>query len=272
LLNIFPLFRAGRNDDFDVSIRTRKSAPLRFFSLPVDRGALPPHRRALKKKNRRDWGAPVFEAKTPKLRIVRPSRVEPAGAGPERVEGRWRDRPSYSATYAREWRDVCAFLRARFGPGPPDPEDVAQQAFFKLGELEGAERLESPRAFVFRVAINLMLDERRGLARASRNLDASAPLLAIDAEEAPDLERSLIAKQQMGLLEKVVQGLPERHRQYLLANRLEGQSFVAIAERFGVSQSLVRKTVEEALAVCQRALIHGTADYRGLSRERSRRS
>jgi DNA-directed RNA polymerase specialized sigma24 family protein len=34
----------------------------------------------------------------------------------------------------------------------------------------------------------------------------------------------------MGLLEKVVQGLPERHRQYLLANRLEGQSFVAIAD------------------------------------------
>ena len=215
----------------------------------------------------------MFEAKTPKLRIVRPSSVgpkgdEPTGAG----NGRWRDRPSYSATYAREWRDLCAFLRARFGAGPPDPEDVAQQAFFKLGEMEGAERLESPRAFVFRVAINLMLDERRSLARVSRTLDASAPLLAIDSEETPDLERTLIAKQQMGLLEKVVQGLPDRHRQYLLANRLEGQSFVAIAERFGVSQSLVRKTVEEALAVCQRALIHGTADYRGLSRERSRRS
>jgi RNA polymerase sigma factor (sigma-70 family) len=250
-----------------MSIRTKKSAAPAFFSVSVDRGPLPPHRWELKTKDRRDWGAPVFEANTPKLRIVRPSHV-----GPDRVEGLWRDRPSYSATYAREWRDVCAFLGARFGPGPPDPEDVAQQAFFKLGELEGADRLESPRAFVFRVAINLMLDERRSLARASRTLDASAPLLAMDSEETPDLERSLIAKQQMGLLEKVVQGLPDRHRQYLLANRLDGQSFVAIAERFGVSQSLVRKTVEEALAVCQRALIHGTADYRGLSRERSRRS
>jgi RNA polymerase sigma factor (sigma-70 family) len=226
---------------------------------------------AAQEKDRRDWGAPVFEAKTPKLRVVRPESVGP-DLGPSLGRARWRDRPSYSATYAREWRDVCAFLRARFGPGPPDPEDVAQQAFFKLGEMEGAERIESPRAFVFRVAINLMLDERRSLARVSRTLDASAPLLTIDSEETPDLERSLIAKQQMGLLEKVVQGLPERHRQYLLANRLEGQSFVAIAERFGVSQSLVRKTVEEALAVCQRALIHGTTDYRGLSRERSRRS
>ncbi len=214
----------------------------------------------------------MSEAKTPMLRGGAPENGEPENGGRDRAfKDRWRDRPSYSATYAREWRDVCAFLRARFGSGPPDPEDVAQQAFFKLGELRDAERLESPRAFVFRVAINLMLDERRSLARSSRALDASAPILAVAGEEAPDLERSLIAKQQMSLIEQVVQGLPTRHRLYLLANRLEGQSFTAIAARFGVSQSLVRKTVEEALAVCQRALIHGTADYRGLSRERSRR-
>jgi RNA polymerase sigma factor (sigma-70 family) len=263
----------GRKRRFPRADPHKKVRPSPFFSLSVDRGAVPSHRRRLKKKTDVTWGAPVFEAKTPKLRVVRPSHVAPEVAAPKDGEdGRWRDRPSYSATYAREWRDVCAFLRARFGPGPPDPEDVAQQAFFKLGDLQGAERIESPRAFVFRVAINLMLDERRSQARASRALDASAPLLAIDSEEAPDLERSLIAKQQMGLLEKVVQGLPDRHRQYLLANRLEGQSFVAIAERFDVSPSLVRKTVEEALAVCQRALIHGTADYRGLSRERNRRS
>lgn len=205
----------------------------------------------------------MSEAKTPKLRIVREESA---------ANDRWRDRPSYSATYAREWRDLCAFLRARFGAGPPDPEDVAQQAFFKLGDLRDVDRIESPRGFVFRVAINLMLDERRSLTRVGRTLSASAPLLALDTEETPDLERSLIAKQQMSLLDQVVRGLPERHRLYLLANRLEGQSFVAIAQRFGVSQSLVRKTVEEALAVCQRALIHGTADYRGLSRERSRRS
>jgi RNA polymerase sigma-70 factor (ECF subfamily) len=200
----------------------------------------------------------VSEAKTPKLRVV--------------DEDRWRSRPAFSATYARDWRDLCAFLRARFGSGPPDPEDMAQQAFFRLGELSAERDVPSPRAFVFRAAINLTLDERRRLTRTHRTLDASAPLLATEGEEEPGLERSLIAKEQMAMLRRVIEGLPDRHRLYVLANRLDGMTFAAIAQRFGVSESLVRKTIDEAVAVCQRALANGTIDYRGLSRERNRRS
>lgn len=200
-------------------------------------------------------GVAVSQAERPKLRIV--------------GEAVWRDHPAYPAVYAREWRDLCAFLRARFGPGPPDCEDVAQQAFFKLGEQTAARQLESPRAFVFRIAINLMHDARRQLRRASAALGDSAGLAA---DEDPGLERALIAKQQVRLLRKVLAGLPERHRQYLTANRMDGLSFAEIARRHGVSESLVRKTVDEAAAVCQRAVARGTIDYRGLSRERTRRS
>ncbi len=201
-------------------------------------------------------GEPVSGAERPKLRIV----------GQEV----WRDDPAYPAVYAREWRDLCAFLRARFGPGPPDCEDVAQQAFFKLGEQAADRPLESPRAFVFRIAINLMHDARRALKRGHAPLDEATSAQA--ADEDPDLERALIAKQQVGLVQQVMAGLPERHRQYLTANRMDGQSFAEIARRYGVSESLVRKTVDEAVAVCQRAVARGTIDFRGLSRERNRRS
>lgn len=200
-------------------------------------------------------GEPVSKAERPRLRIV--------------GEEVWRDNPAYPAVYAREWRDLCAFLRARFGPGPPDCEDIAQQAFFKLGEQTADRQLESPRAFVFRIAINLMHDARRQLRRASAALDETTILAG---DEDPGLERALIAKQQVDLLQKVLAGLPERHRAYLTANRMDGLSFAEIARRHGVSESLVRKTVEEAVAVCQRAVARGTIDYRGLSRERNRRS
>ena len=183
---------------------------------------------------------------------------------------RWRDRSAFHRIYAQEWRDLCAFLRARFGAGPPDPEDVAQQAFLKLGERPADQALESPRAFVFRVAINLTLDDRRRQRRVDRSLVASGPELG--PPEDPGLERALIAKDDLKLLERVIAGLPERHRRYLAANRIEGLSFAEIARRQGVSESLVRKTIDEAAAVCQRALARGTIDYRGLSRERNRRS
>lgn len=201
------------------------------------------------------WGVAVSKAERPKLRIV--------------GEEVWRDHPAYPAVYAKEWRDLCAFLRARFGPGPPDCEDVAQQAFFKLGEQTADRQLESPRAFVFRIAINLMHDARRQLRRANAALEDTTTLTA---DEDPDLERALIAKQQVRLLQTVLAGLPERHRLYLTANRMDGLSFAEIARRHGVSESLVRKTVDEAAAVCQRAVARGTIDYRGLSRERTRRS
>ena len=200
-------------------------------------------------------GVAVSQAERPKLRIV--------------GEEVWRDHPAYPAVYAKDWRDLCAFLRARFGPGPPDCEDVAQQAFFKLGEQTADRQLQSPRAFVFRIAINLMHDARRQLRRANAALDDTA-VLTVDQD--PDLERALIAKQQVRLLQKVLAGLPERHRLYLTANRMDGLSFAEIARRHGVSESLVRKTVDEAAAVCQRAITRGTIDYRGLSRERTRRS
>lgn len=197
----------------------------------------------------------MSKAKRPELRAV--------------GEEVWRDHPAYPAVYAREWRDLCAFLRARFGPGPPDCEDIAQQAFFKLGEQTADRQLESPRAFVFRIAINLMHDARRHLRRTRAILDDGSIL---KADEGPDLERALIAKQQVKLLQNVLAGLPERHRNYLTANRMDGLSFAEIARRHGVSESLVRKTVDEATAVCQRAIARGTIDYRGLSRERIRRS
>jgi RNA polymerase sigma factor (sigma-70 family) len=197
-------------------------------------------------------------------------------SGAERPEAQgdhvelWKDRSAYRRLYAQDWAELCGFLRARFGGGPPDPEDVAQQAFLKLGEEPSDRRRESPRAFVFRVAINLTLDSLRHRKRAKRLLSASASSLEPDND--PDAERTLIAKDELKLLDRVVAGLPERHRLYLTANRVEGQSFAQIARRHGVSESLVRKTVEEAVSTCLRALTHRTIDYRGLSRERNRGS
>jgi RNA polymerase sigma factor (sigma-70 family) len=182
----------------------------------------------------------------------------------------WSHRSVFQKVYAEDWRDLCGFLRARFGAGPPDPEDVAQQAFLALGERPADRAHETPRGFVFRAAINMVLNARRDQGRAARTLASSTPALEPDAP--PDLERALIAKQDLDLLKRVVADLPARHRLYLAANRFDGRSFADIAREHGVSESLVRKTINEAVAACQRALASRTIDHRGLSRERHRRS
>lgn len=182
----------------------------------------------------------------------------------------WSGQTAFRESYCDDWEDLRRFLRARFGPGPPEPEDLAQQAFVKLGERPADQAHESPRAFVFRVAINLARDALRRQKLASRLVSASAPALEADAE--PDAERTIIAKQELGVLSRVVEGLPPRHRRFLAANRVAGQSFAEIARQNGVSEALVRKTVSEAVAACQRAIAGGQIDFRGLSRERNRRA
>lgn len=190
---------------------------------------------------------------------------------PDAEEGQstWSRRDVFRETYADDFQDLCVFLRTRFGPGPPEPEDLAQQAFVKLGERPADHEHESPRGFVFRVAINLARDALRRQRRTSQVVSTSASALEPDAP--PDAERTLIAKQELIVLNRVVEGLPPRHRNFLAANRVAGQSFAEIARQNGVSEALVRKTVGEAVALCQRALVGGAIDFRGLSRERHRR-
>ncbi len=50
--------------------------------------------------------------------------------------------------YRQYWHELCAWLYAQFGAGPPEPEDVAQQTFVKFADLQGKCQIENPKALV----------------------------------------------------------------------------------------------------------------------------
>ena len=60
----------------------------------------------------------------------------------------------FSSFYHMHWEGLCAFLRKTFGSGPPDPEDVAQDAFYQLAKMKSREHIENPKAFLYKVSIN----------------------------------------------------------------------------------------------------------------------
>jgi len=169
--------------------------------------------------------------------------------------------------YSRSWRELCQFLRHRFGGGPPDPEDVAQSAFLKLAELK-LESVANPQALLYRTAINLMIDQLRVQGRRLRHVNDETQVSGEDADPLANPERAALSAEQLGMLESVIRQLPSRHRSFFLANRLQNLSYAEIARRTGASQSMVRKVVEEALSVCHAAVIDGTFDLKGISRER----
>ncbi len=85
-------------------------------------------------------------------------------------------RPVGGALLDRLYRDhattLVAWLRRRFGDGPPEPEDIAQAAFTKFSSLVSVEDIQNHRAFLFTIASSMAVSAIRSNVRARAFLDA----------------------------------------------------------------------------------------------------
>ena len=67
-------------------------------------------------------------------------------------------------------------------------------------------------------------------------------------------ERIADGRQRLKILADAIGNMPEARRKYLLMNRFENLSFAEISRRVGLSESMVRKHVKNALEDCQNSL------------------
>ena len=167
--------------------------------------------------------------------------------GDEVVAGQ-SDAPRFEEVYRSHWRELCVYLNKAFGPGPPDPEDVAQAAFVKFASLEDPGRVKNARAFLFTTARNIVMDEKRHENVVERLIDDV--LLATGQESLSELspERVIIEKERFALLEKVVRRLPPKQQTVLVLNRVHGCTHEEISRKTGWSRPNVSKHVREAAA------------------------
>lgn len=162
----------------------------------------------------------------------------------------WRD-TGMDALYARHWSELCHYIRERFGPGPPDPEDIVQDAFMRFAAVDDREVIDNPRAYLFRTAHNILVDEHRRLAirRANQGAAESAP---VSDDLTP--ERVLEGRERVEILTRCVRGMPAARQRSFLLNRLQGLSCAAIARMTGYSESAVKKHLDLALRDLEAAL------------------
>lgn len=156
---------------------------------------------------------------------------------------------SLAALYRRHWDEVCGYVHRRFGPGPPEPEDVVQAAFLRLSARMEAGDVENPRAFLYRLVHNLVLEERRRLANHGR-LEAEATSMTSETDDR-DPERVLSAKERRRLVLVAVATLEPRTRQILTMNRRDELPAAEIARRLGLSPTQVKRILTQAIAHCR---------------------
>ena len=164
------------------------------------------------------------------------------------------DRAGLKQLYDRYWTDLCRHIRATFGSGAADPQDVAQSAFARFLSIDDRQTVENPRAFLYTTARNIALDITRHLKHTRRHSQSAVHEAANDAVDECSPERIALARERAAALSAAIEKLPPRQRQALLLNRLHDLSYSEIAERIGSSKSDVRRQIVRALATIDAAM------------------
>jgi len=137
-----------------------------------------------------------------------------------------------------------------------DAHDLAQEAMLRVHKFQQSQTLDNTRAFLFKTANNLAIDQIRRKHLHDKYLRSEMPA---DQEEdnyqfAPSPERTAAAKQELDIIYAVVDKMPTKVKRAFLLNRDRDLSYSEIAKEMGVSNSMIEKYITEALKVLRQQI------------------
>ena len=160
----------------------------------------------------------------------------------------------FSELYKRQAAKLQFALRQVFGVGPPDPEDVAQQAFQKLMERPNLCDIRDVEAYLWRTARNLVLKEKaKDGIRTRYDFEVEQIYFPTKSYNSTP-ERVLSAKEQLSVVNEVILSMPANRRLSFVLHRIEGLSISETYRRLGVSRQAVMKHIVRAMADIQHAV------------------
>lgn len=137
--------------------------------------------------------------------------------------------------------------------GDAEAEDLVQEIYVRVAGLSEAAEIHSPAGYLYRLGNNIMLDRlRQNKSRAARDhaWRDSTHVITPTGEDVSDTvaaDDALIARDQIRRMEAALAELPEGVQRSFRLHKLEGLSHAEVAERMGVSRSLIEKHMMRAL-------------------------
>ena len=153
---------------------------------------------------------------------------------------------SFTAFYAEASDELINGLKKRFGAGPPEPEDVAQEAFRRIFEHPRFAHVKNKRAFLWRTAMNLASSELRKINVRERRKSDIRDVFFSEEGDISTPESVLSIREQLDAIRKLVADMPERRRRVFMMRRVEGLKKAQIARMLGISHSGVVKHLQKA--------------------------
>ena len=174
-------------------------------------------------------------------------------------------------TYLENEMALKRFLR-RFIKSREGVDDLAQEAFLRAFAAESERAITAPKAFLFKVAKNLALNEL-----AKQSTATTEPLGDFDGQEVLEdssqaaVDDAVDGRERIRVLARAIAALPPQCAKVFILRKMQGLSQKEIAARLDISVRTVENHVALGLVRCKAYMrAHGCApDQSGGSPERA---
>jgi RNA polymerase sigma-70 factor (ECF subfamily) len=140
-------------------------------------------------------------------------------------------------------------------------DDIIQEAYALLADLESVEDIRFPRAYLFQVARSVITKHvRRARVVSIQTMDDLSQLEY--ADEGPSPERIVVDRDQLRQLAQAIAAMPAKTREAFVLRRVDGLSQREISARMAISENTVEKHISRGLRLLVDWFGHGG---RGLS-------
>lgn len=150
---------------------------------------------------------------------------------------------------AAHYRPLHAHVRRKL-PQRSDADDVVQETWLRVVKVAASGLLSNGRAYLYRVAHNLIADHYRQRQRRREEVLDDTQLHAI-ADPAPLPDQRLLDAEQLRHLDAIIAALPPRSRQVFLLARVEQMALAEIGRQLGISRQTAHGHLLRALVALQ---------------------
>jgi len=150
-------------------------------------------------------------------------------------------------TYGRRLRQ---FLSARVR-NTADIPDLAQEVFLRLLRLDSHESIRNPQAYLYTIASHVLNQHALRDAATANKVRFADLLSGAQASTQPDPAAEIETQQFGAALAHALEKHSPRAYLTLVLHRTEGMPLKEVASQLGVSYSMAKRYLAQALAFCQ---------------------
>lgn len=161
--------------------------------------------------------------------------------------------PDIELWYGEYQAGLLKFLRQSLRT-ETDAQDVSQEVFLRLLRIPEDRVVEHPKAYLFRVAINVLNDWRAD----QRMLETRPPADFDKLETTRGSEEDYDARKRLEAIDRALRTLPRHYRATIVLKTRHGLSYREIASHLGVSERMVKRYIVKGYARLREKL-SGTA-------------